>query len=86
MKRTYKIVDEAGLHARPAALVVNVANKFSDTIELVYNGKTLTLKSIMLVMSLGIKYGESFDIIVTGDNEEEALNQIELVLNENGII
>ncbi len=40
----------------------------------------------MLVMSLGIQCGETFDIVVIGDNEEEALNQIESILVENSII
>jgi|LGOV01.1.fsa_nt_gb phosphocarrier protein len=86
MKRTYHVIDEAGVHARPAALIVNIANKFPDTINIVYKGKALTLKSIMLVMSLGIQCGETFDIVVIGDNEEEALNQIESILVENSII
>ncbi|AIO19390.1 Phosphocarrier protein HPr [Candidatus Izimaplasma bacterium HR1] len=86
MKRSYKVIDESGVHARPAALIVNVANKYPDSIDIAYKGKTLTLKSIMLVMSLGIQCGDSFDIIISGDNEETALNEIEAILVENAIV
>ena len=86
MKRAYKVVDEAGVHARPAALIVSEANKFQDNIDIIYKEKKLTLKSIMLVMSLGIQVNETFEIEVTGDNEEEALNKIEGILKEQGIV
>lgn len=86
MKRKFVVKDEAGFHARPASLVVKEANKYNDVIDIIYKGKQLTLKSIMAVMSLGIPCNDSFEVEVTGDNELDALNAIEFVLVENGII
>lgn len=84
--RHYKVQDEAGLHARPASLLVQTAGKFADDINIIYKEKTLTLKSIMAVMSLGIpQYGE-FTIEVTGDNETEAHAAMKKVLVDHHII
>ena len=46
MTREYKIVDEAGLHARPASVLVQTAAKFPNESFIEFNGKKLTLKSI----------------------------------------
>ncbi len=86
MKRTYKVVDESGLHARPAAIIVREASNYENDINIIYNGKTYTLKSIMMVMSLGIKYDETFSIDVEGDNAEIILDNIEKILVSSGIV
>ena len=54
MRREYTIIDEAGLHARPASLLVQAASKFSNDINLEFEGKNVNLKSVLLVMSLGV--------------------------------
>ena len=53
-KREFHIVAETGIHARPATLLVQAASKFNSDINLEYNGKSVNLKSIMGVMSLGV--------------------------------
>ena len=40
-EKVYKIIDEAGLHARPATLLVNTVNKFASDVSLEYNEKTV---------------------------------------------
>lgn len=57
--RQYKVIDEAGLHARPASLLVREASKHEAPIFIEYGGKKHTLKSIMIVMSLGIAMRKS---------------------------
>ncbi len=86
MKKTFTVKDKDGLHARPASLVVKAAAKYPGEIDIAYKGKQLTLKSILTVMSLGIPYGESFDVIVTGENEEGILEEVTAILAENGIV
>lgn len=81
-KRTFKITSDTGLHARPATLLVNQAGQFDSEIELVYNEKTVNLKSIMGVMSLGIPKGAEITISATGKDEEEAMQGIENVILE----
>lgn len=86
MSRTYIIKDKSGLHARPAALVVNTASKFSDEISIEYKGTSYNLKSIMIVMSLGVRYGEEITISANGDKAEDVLNSIESILKESNIV
>lgn len=85
MEKTFLVTDEAGLHARPATTLVNTASKFKSNLQLEYLGNKVNLKSIMGVMSLGVRQGASITIIADGDDSEEALNSIESILKEQGI-
>ncbi|MGU4858363.1 HPr family phosphocarrier protein, partial [Escherichia coli] len=51
--KTFTITSEAGIHARPATALVQTATKFSSDVKLEYKNKSINLKSIMAVMSLG---------------------------------
>lgn len=75
-KRDFHIIAETGIHARPATLLVQAASKFGSDINLEYNGKSVNLKSIMGVMSLGV--GQNADVTITadGDDEKDALDAI----------
>ena len=86
MKREYKILDEAGLHARPASLLVKEATAFDNEIMIEFEGKRLTLKSIMAVMSLGVPQDSVIAIDVDGDNAEEVFVALEKVLVEHNLI
>ncbi|MBU1144993.1 MAG: HPr family phosphocarrier protein [Firmicutes bacterium] len=85
-KKSYTIIDKAGLHARPASILSRIASKYLGEVNIIYNGKNLTLKSIMIVMSLGIPYNASFDIEVIGENEIELLQQFTDTLKQHGMI
>ncbi len=74
--RKFKITSESGLHARPATIIVNEAVKFKSNISLSVESKTVNLKSIMGVMSLGIYNGEIFTITCEGEDEVAALDSL----------
>ncbi len=86
MKKEYVIIDKTGLHARPASNLVQEAIKHSNNITLKYQDKAVTLKSILLVMSLGIPSGSKIIIDVEGENPEEVLLSLEKVLLEHKLI
>lgn len=86
MRREYKIIDEAGLHARPASLLVQAASKFPNNIYIEFQDKKLTLKSIMAVMSLGVPQNSTIAIEVEGDNAKEVLQALENILNEHRLV
>lgn len=75
------IKNEIGLHARPAALFVQTANKFLSDIMIKKEGKTVNAKSIMGVMAMGISKGEMIEIIIDGPDEENAISAIEDLIN-----
>ncbi len=81
-EKTFKITAETGIHARPATQLVNKAGQFSSDLTLEYKGKSVNLKSIMGVMSLGVGQGAEVTIKAEGSDEAEALQAIEEVIKE----
>ena len=84
-KKEFHIIAETGIHARPATLLVQAASKFGSDINLEYNGKSVNLKSIMGVMSLGV--GQNADVTITaeGDDEKDALDAIADTMKKEGL-
>ncbi|OPJ56824.1 HPr family phosphocarrier protein [Alkalithermobacter paradoxus] len=80
MERKVMIVNESGLHARPAGMFVKKASEFKSSVEIEFNGKKINAKSIMGVMSLGLSKGSEITIIVNGEDAQNAMNAlVELV-------
>ena len=81
-KRDFTITAEAGLHARPATILVQTASKFTSDISLAYNGKSVNLKSIMY---LGV--GQNADVTITaeGDDEAKAIEAIAETMTKEGL-
>ena len=81
-KKEYHVIAETGIHARPATLLVQTASKY---IQLEYKGKSVNLKSIMGVMSLGV--GQGADVVITaeGADEAEALAGIDETMKKEGL-
>ncbi len=73
MEKTFKILNEEGMHARPAGAFVKVATEFKSTVEVKANGLTKNGKSIMGLMSMGLSKDTEITIITKGDDEEAAL-------------
>ena len=80
------VVDPVGLHARPATVAVNAASKFRSEIKVAYNGKTVNMKSIMGVMSLGIPTQAEINIYCEGEDEDLACEQIVEILKAQKVI
>lgn len=70
------IKSEEGLQSRPAALLVQVAGKFQSTIWIEQGSKRVNAKSIMGVLSLRLKKGDSFFVVAKGDDENDAIETI----------
>ncbi len=81
----YTVVDELGLHARPAGLLVKVAQGFESesTLTLERTEKSASLKRVLAVMGLGVKGGDVVSIAVEGADEQAAAEAIERWLKEN---
>ncbi|MCM3585130.1 HPr family phosphocarrier protein [Mesobacillus maritimus] len=67
---------KTGLQARPAAMFVQEANRFSSDIFLEKDGKKVNAKSIMGLMSLAVGVGSTINLIVEGNDEEEAITKL----------
>jgi len=79
------VKNKTGLHARPAALFVQTANKFKSEIFIEKQGKKVNAKSIMGVMSLAVSKGTEIIISAQGEDEKEAVNKlVELIESKFG--
>ncbi|NMB17928.1 MAG: phosphocarrier protein HPr [Erysipelothrix sp.] len=83
---TAVVIDPVGLHARPATVAVNAASKFKSEIKLSYKGRSVNMKSIMGVMSLGIPTQSEITVSAEGEDEEAAIATIEEVLKTQKVI
>lgn len=81
IEKNVKLINKLGLHARPAALLVQLASKYSSDIELEVYGLKVNGKSIMGVMMLAAPYNSELKIIATGDDAEAAVSGIEALIN-----
>ncbi|MBZ4195327.1 HPr family phosphocarrier protein [Mycoplasma tauri] len=81
------IIDPIGLHARPASFITAEASKYKCDILITNDrsNRTANLKSLMNVLTLGVKKGDSVTIKFNGDDEEIAAASIEKSLVENKI-
>lgn len=84
-QKSYVIIDETGIHARPATMLVQTASKFDSDVQLEYNAKKVNLKSIMGVMSLGVGKDAEITIYAEGSDEKEAIAKISEVLSNEGL-
>ncbi len=81
---TEQIISVASsLEARPAALFVQTANKFTSSIKIKIDNKVVNAKSIMGIISLGILDGHVVTITADGADEEQAVSELEKFLNCN---
>lgn len=80
---TYVITDRAGIHARPAGIVVKTAQKYQSEIFVHRGDSQADAKKLMQLMSLGVRSGEEISVTAEGPDEEEACSAMENVLKEN---
>jgi len=74
------IINETGLHARPAKTLVNLVKQFKSNV-VVWNGeKKANAKSLISVLTLGASKGSQLKFEVEGEDEENALQQIEAAI------
>lgn len=85
-EKMFTITDEAGIHARPATILVQTASKFKSEISMEYKGRSVNLKSIMGVMSLGVSQGSQVKITASGEDEADALAELKDVLESHQLI
>ena len=81
VSKSVKVMNKQGLHARPAALFVQVANKFDARVTVMYNEEKVNGKSIMGILMLGAEQGTEIVIETDGKDAEAALVELEKVVS-----
>jgi phosphotransferase system HPr (HPr) family protein len=87
-KATLQVTAAVGLHARPAALFVQQANRFESEIEVrnvTADSEWTDAKSILSVLTLGVERDHEIELSISGPDEAEALAALtELVRSDFG--
>ncbi|MEJ6120655.1 fused PTS fructose transporter subunit IIA/HPr protein [Vibrio sp. 2-Bac 85] len=84
-QQTFTIKNPHGLHARPGAMLVHTTKKFKSKIQMINldgDGKSVNAKSLMKVMTLGIKFGNKLQFTAQGEDAQEALTAIGKAIDE----
>jgi phosphocarrier protein len=81
-ERKIQVINRLGLHARPAALVVQKAGKFKSEIRLVKDKYEVNAKSIMSVMMLAAEMGSFITIKAWGEDEVMAVEEVAKLFQE----
>lgn len=75
------IKNKQGLHARPAAMFVQIANKFDSEITVKKGNQKVNGKSIMGIMMLAASCGSQIHITAEGEDAEVAVGELEKLLS-----
>jgi len=75
--KTLKVINRFGLHARPAAMVVEAASRFDCEVTLTKDGMSANGKSIMSVMLLAAEPGSEVELVAEGPQAQPAAEAIE---------
>jgi len=75
-ERFITVINRAGVHARPSALLVQTTKNYKSNIYIEKGGDRINAKSIMGIITLGASYGTELKVIADGEDEEAAVNSI----------
>ena len=81
IEKILTVQNRAGIHARPAAIIAQTANKFEAEITLSRDDTSVNAKSIMGVIAMGAGYNTQLTMQVVGPDESEAASVIEELFN-----
>ncbi len=76
IEKKVKIINNAGLHTRPAATIVKLAAKYKSDFYIYKDGLKINGKSIIGVMTLAAEKGSELTLVFDGEDEKEAAEEI----------
>lgn len=79
----YVITDPLGIHVRPAGLLAKEAKKFQSVCTITKGNQTKKLTQLMMLMSMGIKQGDTVTIRTQGMDAEEAIQALRAFFEAN---
>lgn len=83
IEKTVRVKNKQGLHARPAALFVQIANRYDSVIKILKDDQVVNGKSIMGILMLAAEKDSEVVIIAEGNDSEEAVRELEILLNSD---
>jgi len=80
IEKKITVKNKSGLHARPAAIFVQIANKFDSRITVKKDTEEVNGKSIMGILMLGAEQGSEIIIVAEGHDAQAALVELEKII------
>lgn len=77
------VINQVGLHARPATFFIQKANEFKSSIWVEKDDRRVNAKSLLGVLSLGIVKGDVITLASDGSDEEQAVDALIELINSN---
>ena len=81
-KKTLRLINKLGLHARAAMKLSELAARFQSTIIIRHKKHEINAKSILNVMALAASCGSDLEVSITGDDEIDAMKKITDLIND----
>ncbi|WP_291578568.1 HPr family phosphocarrier protein [Clostridium sp. UBA6640] len=81
-KLNVTVKSKSGLHARPAATLVNLTQQFESNITIEKDGRSANAKSIIGILSIGAAMGDVVSVLIDGEDETEAFSELEELFNK----
>jgi phosphocarrier protein len=82
ISKSYSITAPEGIHARPATTLIRLTKKFKSVISLKKDGNLVRLNSMLNILAIGAKGGESITVVIEGEDEAEAAAAIDTFFAE----
>jgi len=76
VEKEITLLNETGLHARPASQFIKEANKYDSSLKIIKDNKEYNGKSIMSILSMGANKDSKLTLIAEGKDENELINNI----------
>ena len=80
-KILYTIKDPAGIHARPAGMLVKEAKQYESRIQLQKDGKKVSAANLIGIMGMGLRCGDQVEIFIEGPDEDTAEEGIQAFMS-----
>ncbi len=82
LERNVVVANKKGLHARPAAIFVQLVDKLGVTVTIEKDHEKVNGKSIMGLLTLGVQCGTSLKLIVEGEGSQKAMQELEFFFSK----
>lgn len=82
VEQTFTVLNKMGLHARPAALLVQTLQRFESDVRIKKDDQEVDAKSIMGILTLTAEYGSKLTVLAEGADEQEVLNSMRDFFNQ----
>ena len=82
ISKDYIVIDPHGMHARPATALLRLARQYKSDFSLKKDGRLIQMKSMLNILSVAAKCGDTISILAEGEDETDAISAFDYFFNE----